>query len=61
MPVRYYGQSWYMHWIHIGARVLICKNLRDRVVDEGGWFDSYTRWTKAHLSITQTDQTNVPN
>jgi len=61
MPVRCYEQSRYMYWIHIGARVLICKDLRDRVVNGGGWSDSHTGWTKAHLSITQADQTNVPN
>jgi len=55
------GQSWYKYQIRIGARVLICRNLRDRVVDGGGWSDSHTGWTKAHLSITQADQTNVPN
>ena len=27
------GQSWYKYQIRIGARVLICRNLRDRVVD----------------------------
>ena len=60
MPVRCYGQSWYKYRIRIGVRVLICRDLRDRVVDEEGWSDS-TRWTNAHLSIIHTDQTNVPN
>ena len=36
MHVRYYGQSWYTHWIGIGARVLICRDLHDRVVDGVG-------------------------
>ena len=35
MPVRYYGQSWYMYQIYIGARVLICKDLRDKSWTEG--------------------------
>ena len=61
MPVHCYGQSWYKYRIHIDVRVLIYKELRDRVVDGRGWSDSHTRWTKAHLSITQTDQTNIPN
>ena len=26
-----------------------------------GWSDSHTGWIKVHLSITQADQTNVPN
>jgi len=53
-------QSWYMYRIYIGAHVY-CKDLRDQVVGGGGWSDSHTGWTKAHLSITQADQTNVPN
>jgi len=63
MSVRCYGQSWYKYQIRIGARrVLICRDLRDRVVDGGSnWSDLHMKWTKAHLSITQTDQTNVPN
>ena len=39
MPVRCYGQCWYKYWIRIGVHVLICRNLRDRVVDGGGWSD----------------------
>ena len=34
-----------MYWIYTGARVLICRDLRDRVVDGGGWSDSHTGWT----------------
>ena len=46
-----------MHRICIDAPLtLICSDLRDRVVDEGGWSDSHTGWTKAHLSLTQVDQ-----
>ena len=52
MSVRCYGQSWYKYQIYIGVRVLICKDLRDRVVDGEGWSDSHMGWTKAHLSIT---------
>ena len=35
MPVRCCGQSWYKYRIHIGARVLICRDLdlRDQIVD----------------------------
>jgi len=57
MPVRCYGQSWYKYRIHTGACVLICRDLRDQVVDGGGWSDLHTGWTKVHLSITQPDQT----
>ena len=56
MPVRCYGQSWYKYRIRIGAHVLFCRNLRDRIVDRECWSDSYTdglkptcllhRWTK---------------
>ena len=42
MPVRCYGQSWYKYQIRIDARVLICWDLRDRVMDGGGWSDSHT-------------------
>ena len=35
MLVRCYGQSWYKYRIRIGARALICRDLRDRVVDGG--------------------------
>ena len=35
MPVRYYGQSWCKYRIRIGARVLICRDLHDQVVDGG--------------------------
>ena len=45
----------------IGARLLIRRDLRDQVIDGEGGFDSHTGWTKAHLSITQADQTNIPN
>ena len=61
MPVRCYGQSWYKYRIRIGARVLFCRDLCDRVVDGGDWSDSHTGYTKAHMSVTQVDQTNVPN
>ena len=66
MSVRYYGQSWCKYRIRIGARVLICRDLHNQVVDGGGrgrrgWFDSHTGWTKTDLSIIQADQTNVPN
>ena len=44
-----------------GIRVLIYRDLHDRVVDGEGWSDSHTEWTKAHLLITQADQTNVEN
>ena len=60
-PCFCYGQSWYKCQIRIDARVLIYRDLRDRVVDGGSWSDSHTGWTKVHLSITQEDQTNVPN
>ena len=54
MPVCCYGQSSYMYQIRIGAHMLICRDhLRDRVVDEGGWFDSHTGWIKIHLSIIE--------
>ena len=53
MPVHCYEQSWYKYRIHIGTRVLICMNLRDRVVYGGGCFDTHTRWTKVHLSMTR--------
>ena len=33
MSVRFYEQSWYKYRIRIGAHVLICRNLQDRVVD----------------------------
>jgi len=56
MPVRCYGQNWYKYRIHICAHELVCRGLRDRVVDRWGWSDSHTRWTKIHLSITQEDQ-----
>ena len=54
-------RTWYKYQICIGARVLICKDLCDRVMDGGGWSDSHTRWTKSPLSITQVDQSTVPN
>ena len=47
MPVRCYELDWYKYQIRIGARVLICKDLCDRVMDGGGWSDSHTRWTKS--------------
>ena len=61
MLVRFYRQSWYKYRIRICARALICRDLRDRVVDGGGWSDSHTGWTKVHLSITQASQTNIAN
>ena len=62
MPMRCYGQSWYKYQIRIGARVLICRDLRDQVVDGEGWSDLHKRWTnEAYMSITQADQTNIPN
>jgi len=61
MPMYCYEQSWYKYRICIGASMLICRDLRDRIVDGGDWYDSHMRWTKAHLSITDVDQTNVPN
>ena len=47
-----YGQSCYKYRIRIGARVLICRDLGDRVVDGGSWSDSHTEWIKVHLSMT---------
>ena len=34
------------------ARVLIYRDLRDRVVNGGSWSDSQMGWTKAYMSIT---------
>ena len=58
MSVRCYGQSWYKYRIRIVVCVLICRDLRDLVVDGVGWSDSHTGQTKTHLSITRDDQTN---
>ena len=33
MLLRCYGQSWYKYHTHIGVRVLICKDVHDRVMD----------------------------
>jgi len=35
MLVRCYGQSWYKYRICVVALSLICRDLRDRVVDGG--------------------------
>ena len=46
-----------MYWIP----TLICRDLRDRIVEGGGWSNLHTEWTKAHLSIIQEEQINIPN
>jgi len=51
MSVCCYGQNWYKYRIRVGARVLICRDLHDRVVDRENWFDSHSGWIK----------TNIPN
>ena len=53
IPVCCYRQSWYKYRICIVARILICRNLHDQMVDGVSWSDSNTRWTKALLSITR--------
>jgi hypothetical protein len=35
MPVHCYRQSWYKYRIRMLALTLICRDLRDQVVDEG--------------------------
>ena len=42
--VRCYGQSCYKYQIRNGVHVLICRDLRVRVVDGEGWSDSHMEW-----------------
>ena len=52
MLVRCDGQSWYKYRMLIGTRVLIYRNLRDRVIEGGGWSDTHTGWTNPPVNNT---------
>ena len=52
--MRCYRQSWYKYRICVGARVLICRDLRDRVVDGGGWSDSHTGGPRPIVAVNNT-------